>query len=254
MKFTLCLGLIYSATASKVDPVIPNNCTSWFDGCNTCSVVDGAAESCTEKYCFQQGKPHCLSNAKPIAAGALEECGVWFNGCNDCKVTNGKIETCSKKNACLEPAQAFCKEKRQITPVRAMQYYPQGCKTWFDGCNTCNTPVAGRNQGKPFKCTKNFCKSFSMPMCADYYRKDECIEWFDGCNTCEIFNFDAPTWYCTKRHCNRCENCDNEYKQAYCKNPRLSRPDFPTYVWDGAVTVGQSVVCSVLMATTYALA
>lgn len=44
----------------------PQNCLSWFDGCNTCSLVEGADEVggltlgiCTEMYCFSQETPYC---------------------------------------------------------------------------------------------------------------------------------------------------------------------------------------------------
>ena len=39
---------------------IPNNCLTWNDGCNTCSVSDGKLALCTEMYCFAQGTPNCM--------------------------------------------------------------------------------------------------------------------------------------------------------------------------------------------------
>ena len=42
----------------------PHNCLTWFDGCNTCSLVKGAKEMtlgiCTEMYCFQRDMPYCM--------------------------------------------------------------------------------------------------------------------------------------------------------------------------------------------------
>ncbi len=38
----------------------PNNCTSWFDGCNTCSASNGKVGGCTEKACFVMEEPRCL--------------------------------------------------------------------------------------------------------------------------------------------------------------------------------------------------
>lgn len=38
---------------------IPNNCISWYDGCNTCSVNNGKIGGCTMMMCFQQGTPEC---------------------------------------------------------------------------------------------------------------------------------------------------------------------------------------------------
>jgi hypothetical protein len=41
--------------------VIPNNCLSWFDGCNTCLVREGVLRGCSRLMCFTEGNPHCLS-------------------------------------------------------------------------------------------------------------------------------------------------------------------------------------------------
>jgi len=42
-------------------PSIPVNCISWYDGCNTCGVENGALTFCTEMACVnsQMGKPYC---------------------------------------------------------------------------------------------------------------------------------------------------------------------------------------------------
>ena len=40
--------------------VIPENCLTWYDGCNTCSIRNGRADICTLMYCFQQSKPYCM--------------------------------------------------------------------------------------------------------------------------------------------------------------------------------------------------
>jgi len=42
----------------------PNNCLTWYDGCNTCSLVDGedgmSLGACTEMMCFQKEMPYCM--------------------------------------------------------------------------------------------------------------------------------------------------------------------------------------------------
>ena len=43
---------------------IPNNCATWFDGCNTCQVRDGIANICTLMYCFTQNTPYCMNYVK----------------------------------------------------------------------------------------------------------------------------------------------------------------------------------------------
>ena len=46
--------------------IIPTNCASWYDGCNTCSVINGNIGGCTMMMCFRQGNPYCQSfNIEP---------------------------------------------------------------------------------------------------------------------------------------------------------------------------------------------
>ena len=47
--------LAYSNEQSSVD------CTSWFDGCNTCEVINGKIGQCTKKSCMEYEKPRCLA-------------------------------------------------------------------------------------------------------------------------------------------------------------------------------------------------
>ncbi len=37
----------------------PENCLGWYDGCNTCNIIDGKLGACTEMMCFQRGIPEC---------------------------------------------------------------------------------------------------------------------------------------------------------------------------------------------------
>lgn len=37
----------------------PKNCLTWFDGCNSCQLVDGEIGLCTEMYCFAPETPYC---------------------------------------------------------------------------------------------------------------------------------------------------------------------------------------------------
>jgi len=40
---------------------IPVGCVSWFDGCNTCSVLNGVTQLCSMMYCVTNQSPYCLS-------------------------------------------------------------------------------------------------------------------------------------------------------------------------------------------------
>ena len=44
---------------------VPNNCNSWYDGCNTCRVVNGQIGGCTRMMCFQENTPRCLNYVNP---------------------------------------------------------------------------------------------------------------------------------------------------------------------------------------------
>ena len=52
--------IIPSTPNPRVTP--PPNCTSWFDGCNTCSVKDGVIRGCTKKACREKTLPqsYCI--------------------------------------------------------------------------------------------------------------------------------------------------------------------------------------------------
>lgn len=42
--------------------LIPNNCKIWFDGCNSCMIINNNINSCTSKECDTFNIPHCLIN------------------------------------------------------------------------------------------------------------------------------------------------------------------------------------------------
>ena len=47
-----------------VEPnIIPQNCISWYDGCNTCRVNNGVIGACTRMMCFQEEEPYCISSS-----------------------------------------------------------------------------------------------------------------------------------------------------------------------------------------------
>jgi hypothetical protein len=68
---------------------IPKYCSSWFDGCNTCTVSDGEIGGCTRIYCEVYQEPRCLSYEIP------DNCTMWFDGCNSCSVEQGKLTICT---------------------------------------------------------------------------------------------------------------------------------------------------------------
>ncbi|MCF7799046.1 hypothetical protein K9M74_04020 [Candidatus Woesearchaeota archaeon] len=98
---------------------IPSGCTSWFDGCNTCVVKNGATTACTEIYCEPASytKPTCLSFENSISSSQEEiadiplNCKTWFDGCNVCFVNDGELAACTRKHCPSElMEEPECKE------------------------------------------------------------------------------------------------------------------------------------------------
>lgn len=44
-----------------IHDTIPNNCKTWYDGCNTCMVNDGVLGSCSRMMCFRTDTPRCIN-------------------------------------------------------------------------------------------------------------------------------------------------------------------------------------------------
>ena len=52
--------------------IIPKNCMTWFDGCNTCQVNNGQIGGCTRMMCFRMDTPYCTRfNSAAQSVGQL---------------------------------------------------------------------------------------------------------------------------------------------------------------------------------------
>lgn len=71
--------------------VIPQTCTSWYDGCNTCWVENWKVTVCTLKACFTKQEPKCLRYAPKDPT----ECTMEYSPI--CGYKNGKYKTYSNK-------------------------------------------------------------------------------------------------------------------------------------------------------------
>ena len=45
----------------------PKNCLAWYDGCNTCNLVDGELGVCTRQYCYTLSVPYCSVPAPEVS-------------------------------------------------------------------------------------------------------------------------------------------------------------------------------------------
>jgi len=57
----ICASAFYCGIASNFGSHKEiENCLSWFDGCNTCTVENGRIHMCTEQECTVYSEPKCL--------------------------------------------------------------------------------------------------------------------------------------------------------------------------------------------------
>ena len=57
-------NIVFQITSPVInDNLIPLDCISWYDGCNTCRVNNGVIGACTRMMCFQEEEPYCISSS-----------------------------------------------------------------------------------------------------------------------------------------------------------------------------------------------
>jgi len=99
---TLWINMSGSTASTGVDLT---NCESYFDGCNTCTVVSGQVQACTEMYCETPAEPQCLQYTWTWID--LSGCVSYFDGCNNCSVKDGRPDACTLMY-CETPSQPKC--------------------------------------------------------------------------------------------------------------------------------------------------
>ena len=96
------------------------NCSSYFDGCNTCFVQSWVVGGCTRMYCATPTEPKCLqytTGTREQGQGTsdqgpgldLTNCVSYFDGCNNCTVKDGKPEACTLMY-CETPTEPKCNQ------------------------------------------------------------------------------------------------------------------------------------------------
>ena len=94
---------------------IPDNCATYFDGCNTCQVRDGRAELCTLMYCFTQNTPYCMNYH--VQSNSLQIGDICYRFCED-----NSEESINRKKDC--PINSICQDSFRNSEVIS-----------FDSCN-----------------------------------------------------------------------------------------------------------------------
>lgn len=163
-------------------------CILYFDGCNDCVCHNGGAKmACTEMFCKT---PYSLPpRCKKKTTTCKDGCQAYFDGCNNCFcMSNGELactkmacpnsESGSRELTCTGYANSTHIDTEEKEPLYVPSYYKngtvdalyldsnanisvngdklacgeQGCKTTFDGCNTCQCLATGG-----MACTEKMC-------------------------------------------------------------------------------------------------
>lgn len=104
---------------SQVDITIPNNCMTWYDGCNTCQVRNGRADICTLMYCFVQNEPYCM-NFHKNELGVNDIC---YRFCED-----GSQSFINLRDNC--PENTECRSTFNENSVSMISYDSCGSRSW----------------------------------------------------------------------------------------------------------------------------
>ena len=93
---------------------IEEGCSSWYDGCNTCSVNEDRVQICTEIACYDlrsKGEAECrddtIGDGPPPRPIIPNNCVTWYDGCNTCSSLNGELRGCTMM-ACFTSNEPYC--------------------------------------------------------------------------------------------------------------------------------------------------
>lgn len=151
----------------------PSNCISWYDGCNTCQVVNGRLGACTMMMCFTQGTPECRAytsghrrlsefndNIEYLRENQI--CSRFRIGTNYKKCLPG-LECINVMGNMIADAPGKCKKLCNINSSTRDFYgncIENGCRKWYDGCNICLVSETGK-----LGCSRKFCRNGETPKC-----------------------------------------------------------------------------------------
>ena len=172
--------------------MIPKNCATWNDGCNTCEVYqDGTFGGCTLMYCLTQNTPTCISyyinedlcrtdddcdenKYCRHSTNAIKECVNYALENDSCggftlpgmqNICSPSLECVNTMGPMIADAPGICKP---FCPnnERRDEYgncITNGCQTWFDGCNSCQIGI----NGVYIACSRVFCETPQNAECRD---------------------------------------------------------------------------------------
>lgn len=161
---------------------IAAGCRTWFDGCNTCT-SSGGRQMCTEQFCAQPtGPAECRDAAAPAGPAVVDGhdgapcCTVQMRARGECSPSGvccrgmtAECIACSQgcsvesycgpggpgytSGICAAVSDEFAAGPADPVPDDGTMGAPEGCTTWFDGCNTCQRDGPTGRMG----CTMMYC-------------------------------------------------------------------------------------------------
>ncbi|MBU4241774.1 MAG: hypothetical protein KKA65_03655 [Nanoarchaeota archaeon] len=175
---------------------MPEDCVSYYDGCNTCSEFRGELR-CTNWDCEFIEEAKCLVSKIKPEFNPPEDCIKYNDGCNVCDLINGSW-LCADKSC-----ERFTEPKCWKYGDPPLFNPSKNCLSYDDGCNICHLKKGN------WECYEEICKTYREPSCIrmKVTIPSKCKKYFDGCNVCDIFNGELRI--CTQKGC-------GEYEEPKC--------------------------------------
>lgn len=144
---------------NEISQECPENCVSFYDGCNTCGCSEGRITFCTKMFCPEPNESKCLQYKQDLE-DCPADCQVWNDGCNYCQCKEGKIQGCTKMYCEVKSEPKCVKSIGNEDEYSKRDKCPLDCSSWFDGCNNCRC-----SEGKILGCTRKHCQTYQEARC-----------------------------------------------------------------------------------------
>jgi len=184
IKMTGSCAALKTTPAPNANGVCPKGCTLWNDGCNHCQcTMEGRIGRCTDFQCARRGAPKCArwfvapkkTMAPTVARRTTAPPTRRPQAARPITLPPTLPPTrpaAQKTDASAAPTRVATRA-RTAAPAPAEKCPVKGCRTYFNGCSTCNCNAAGQlvtcirrscASPGPKACVNRFLKSTSAPL------------------------------------------------------------------------------------------